>query len=282
MKKQYDILNDARLDFSEYEEIPLTEQERAQIMKRIRKNIKKRNYTSRIMYTAACAASLLLVSQTSFAQDLLDRIITIGNSSIIVEETEQPDPAIVLDALKGQIFDKDGNVLTELTGSEDGIYDAKGHEVMIVHEEGANGIEYSLKPIEAATAAKTNTIHFSSAEELGKNLSFDLRIPDYLPEGFSLETAYGYANENSELFLNYGVLIYTDGVHSFMIQERKDSEENRFAATITNAEEMEFHGTAAVYNENEFHCTLEGTITSIMGQNVLKGEELLKVAKSLR
>lgn len=282
MKNQYELLNEAWIDFSNYEEMPLSEQEREQMMKKFRQTSKRQRRKQHIMYAAACAASLALVSQTAFAKDLVNRIISIGNSSIVIYEEDQTEVSRlekVPEELEGRVFDADGNMVSELTDGQK-LYNADGREVMITADTGNGEVTYSLNEA-AEPAVSERTVVFSSEEELEENLSFDLKIPASLPEGYKLDTAYTYQDAAGNVSGDYAMLAYSNGSQTFYIHERRDSEETRYSDAWGGAKEMEFHDTTAAYDDHNFMCSWDGTIIDILGNQSLTGDALLEVANSL-
>ena len=285
MKREFEFLNDVNMDFSEYEEVPFTEQERL-IMK---KNLKKSNKTyrshKRMMWAAGMAACLAVTSQTAFAKDLAEKIFSLGHSSIMIEtESDSAEKAAVPvpDELKGQIFDADGKELTELSSDDPGYYDKDGNPVKINSVEGNDGkITYSISKYSADDPIGDidGAVTFASVDDM--DLSFDLKVPETLPDGFSLTKVYGFSGEDGNASPDYAVLAYSNGKESFTIHERRDSEDTKFVTTLPDPQEMDFHGSTAVYNNSEFYAEWDGTTISILGNDVLTGDALLEVAESL-
>lgn len=286
MKREFEFLNDVNMDFSEYEEVPFTEQERL-IMK---KNLKQSNKTyrshKRMMWAAGMAACLAVTSQTAFAKDLAEKIFSLGHSSIITE-TESDSTTLstvpVPDELEGQIFDADGKELTELSSADQGYYDKDGDPVKFHSVEGNGGkITYSISKYSAEdpTDDVDYVITFTSIDDM--DLSFDLKVPETLPDGFSLTKVYGVEDEDGNASPDYASLTYSNGNDSFTIHERLDAEDTQFATALPDPQEMDFHGSTAVYNDTEFYAEWDGTIISISGNDVLTGDTLLEVAESLK
>ena len=88
MKREYEFFNDVKMDFSEYEEVPFTEQERLTMKNNFKKSNKTYHSRKRMMWAACLAACLAITSQTSFAKDLAEKIFSLGHA-LIIAETER-------------------------------------------------------------------------------------------------------------------------------------------------------------------------------------------------
>ena len=295
MKKEFEFLNEVKMDFSVYEEASLSEMERGRMKQNLKKNSRRFQMRKNMTRAAACAAVLLVFSQTTFAKDIAEKIVSIGHSSVIIEE-EKPDMDYIYpipEELIGQVFDENGNELTEVTEETVKIYDKDGNEVMICSEnaDGSAGyfdvdsVAYRIKRVDEMSKEldeDKDISSFASEAELAEVLGFDLKVPKSLPEGFSLVKAYGFKDENGEVSPDYAVLVYGNGEKEFSIHERRDSEETKFETGLSGAKVIDFDGVDAVYTENEFECSWDGVTVSIMGQKAISGEAILDVAKSMK
>lgn len=278
MKKEFEFLNEVEMDFSKYEECKITEMERYKMKKSFKERKSKKSMRTAAS-TAACLAALLVFSQTSIAKAIVEQIIAIGHSEIIVETETDNDRVLVLpEEMIGQVFDDKGNELTELTADQEIIYNKDGEEIYISEEDGVFFI-HSMD--EDSYNADELEMHFTETKEMDEVLSFELKLPTYLPEGYDLVDLFGYKDEEGNVSTDYAVLIYGNGDKKFTIHERRDSEETSFVTGMTNVQEVEFAGTTAVYNDTEFHCTWDEVTVSVLGGKAISGNELLKIAKSM-
>lgn len=286
MKREFEFLNDVNMDFSEYEEVPFTEQERLTMKKNLKQSNKTYRSHKRMMWAAGLAACLAVTSQTAFAKDLAEKIFSLGHSSIITEtesDSAEVSSVPVPDELKGQIFDADGKEMTELSSADPGYYDKDGNPVKINSVEDNDGnIHYSISKYTAddPLGDVDGVITLDSIDDL--DLSFDLKVPETLPDGFSLTKVYSFSDEDGNASPDYAVLAYSDGKDSFTIHERLDSEDTQFVTSLPDPQEMDFHGSTAVYNDSEFYAAWDGTNISIIGNDVLTGDALLEVAESMK
>lgn len=278
MKKEFEYLNEVEMDFSVYEKYTLTEMERYRMKK---KCIENKNKKMKSSYTSAavCLVGILLFMQTSLAQDVMNKIISIGHSSIVVEEETACEKTVKIpEELVGQIYDKQGNVVTELDSDTESIYNENGDAITICEEDGV----YFTETIKQAEIEEDNFVHFETIDDLASKLNFKLKVPDYLPAGYELVDAYGFQDENKVMSGDYAVLVYGNGEFEFDIHERRDSEETKFVTSLADPKEMDFGGTTAIYNDSEFDCTWDGTIVSILGRKVISGEDILLIAESMK
>lgn len=286
MKRKYEFLNDVKMDFSEYEEVPFTEMERQTMKHNFKKSNKTYHSRKRVMWAAACVACLAVTSQTAFARDLAEKIFSLGHSSIIAGTESTSDEVLtepIPEELQGKLFDKDGKELTELRSDIQEVYDKNGDQVIICSKSQDGKTTYSIEKYsdEDPLSTDDSVILVDSIDELEKNLSFDLKVPEELPDGFSLTKIYGVKDEDGSLSPDYAFLDYSDEENSFIIYEQPDKEETKFSTGLNDPKEMDFHGNTAIYNDSEFYASWDGTIISIMGNDTLTGEALLKVAESL-
>lgn len=296
MKKEFEFLNEVEMDFSKYEETSLTEMERGRMKQNLKKNGRKYHFRKNMTRIAACAAVLLAFSQTTFAKDIMEKIISIGHSSVVIMEDQNPDMDYIYpipEELIGQVFDENGNELTEVTGETAKIYDKDGNEVMICseNEDGSaeyldvDSVSYCLKRVDEMSKEldeDEDICSFASEAELAEALSFDLKVPKTLPEGFSLVKAYGFKDENGEVSPDYAVLVYGNGEKEFSIHERRDSEETKFETGLSDAKVIDFDGVDAVYTDSEFECSWDGVTVSILGREAVSGDEILDLAKAMK
>lgn len=86
MKQEYEFLNGAEMDFSKYEEMSLSEKERDSMKRNLRRTGGNKIYRRPVIQAAACMAVLFVFAQTTVAQDIVRRIISVGNSVVIEGE----------------------------------------------------------------------------------------------------------------------------------------------------------------------------------------------------
>lgn len=283
MKNQYDYLNDVKTDFSLYEEEPMSKEE----IKAMTDNIKtKKKFSKRLVVTAAAAAVIAISTAAAASAGYFDGIIkTISTGHNTFVQVDPNAPYELPDALMGKLFDKDGNALTTLTkGSLSSLYDANGNlltqnQLKDMLQE-ALGDEIYLYD-EASLASE---VSYSTIEEAETVISFDLKVPNYIPDRFTFTRAYNYGGgESDDYYMN---LEYTDKDGNIMyVMERLINDEAAFTAcTDGKLEETTINGRPAVItNDSSIAFETEDNVSvDILSRGNLTKDELIKMAESIK
>lgn len=291
MKNEFDYLNDVRVDFSKYENIKLTNQESINMKQALKEKTNKKISWKKCAVIAACAASLAVVSQTAFAQNLVSGIIksisTGYNTYVQTENIERPDSVPVPQQLAGQIYDKDGNVLTALSSDRDKIYDKDGNEVIICAKyDDVNEPEITLERVKSADEipeSDESKVIYTSLDDVKDILNFSPKVPEYLPEDYKLlyVTAYREELNSNNISGDYLVLFYSNGEKILSIHERVINENTKFTAS-GDYTEGEINGHSAAITDNEINWEADGVSVTLLGSDAVNGNELIKVAQSIK
>lgn len=294
MKNEFDYLNDVRVDFSKYEIIDLTEQERINMKKELKEKTHRKISWKKCAVIAACVASLAIVSQTAFAQNLVSGIIksisTGHNTFVQTENTEQEQPKTfpIPKQLEGQIYDKDGNMLTEMSSDISKIYDKDGNEVKIAAKmsEGDAEPEISLTRVmgpDEIPESDEDCIIYTSLDDVKDILNFSPKVPEYLPEGYNLLYVKAFRKESNSdnISGDYLMLSYSNGTKKFSISERIINDNTRFT-TDGDYTEGEINGHTAAIANYEIHWEADGISVSLLGSDAVAGDELINVAQSIK
>ncbi|MCH5184732.1 MAG: hypothetical protein J1F64_01275 [Oscillospiraceae bacterium] len=297
MKNKYEYLNDVKTDFSQYEEIKLTEQECINMKKNLKNRINGEKNTGksnlkRYIIPAACIAAVAVVCQSAFAQGFITNIIksvTTGHNNFMqIEMPDLPDKVDVPAELAGQIYDSDGNSLAEIDRNTEKLYDKDGNEIYIATTVEDGKTKYStkkeLKPDEIPESDKSQAI-YTSLDEYRSVLSFDLKVPELIPDGYSFLYATGYRSSNGDVSGDYAALYYTNGKEKFSIHERIINEETAFeTGTSLNLKEIDVNGCKAAYDGTMISWETDDDVSvSIMsGGSSVKGDILIDMARSTK
>lgn len=191
MKKKIEGIDDefqelgsmlSNIDFSEN-----TDKDKvyANIIKNIKKEKGKNMLRKKIRNSSIIAASLLLISlvtiKPSWAVNTAKFIlntITFGKiqfNEVSHEKQELPD------FYKGKVFDKDGNPVTETDpyDNDEKLYDENGKEIFRMKGDAIVTVDEKDQLI----------LETTNIDEINDYISFDIKIPEYLPEGFKFEKA---------------------------------------------------------------------------------------------
>lgn len=294
MKNEFDYLNDVRVDFSWYEDIKLTEQECINMKKSVKERTGKRISWKKCAVIAACVASMAILSQTALAQSFFANIIksvsTGHNTFIQTEDMEHPIP----DELKGKLFDENGNPLDVIRDKN--VFDADGNAIdfKIMAEAFESTEEYqdanvsvSVSSFDDDYIAKSDemSVVYNTQEELQKQLDFDLKVPEYLPEGYTFiyGEAYRMEENGDEVSGQYAMVAYGNGTDKFTIHERIINDETSYTTSSSGEiKEIEINGNKAVLDSSSIDWETDGVSVGIMGRGLITGDELIKMAESVK
>ena len=271
MKNEFDYLNDVKMDFSCYEEESFIEKER-HTMKNKR----------RIILIAACIAALTIT--TAFASGIVGNIIksvNTGYNEFVLVDPDAPTP--LMDELKGKIFDENGIPVDSIKHSDFGnLYDKYGKK--ITQDMYASMIEEATDGLVAYSGnynPEESQIVFASLEDAQAASAFDIKTPDYLPEGYSLSKVYTYKGDNSNYYIT---LVYAnDSGNDITIHERLLNEETAFElGTDGSLDEITINGrTAVIINGHSLDFETEDSVYVGISSNISR-DELIKIGESIK
>ena len=289
MKNEYDYLNDVKMDFSVYDD---------EMKKEIMEMKKGKMSIRKIAVIAACAAAVAITG-TAFASGYVTKIvksISTGHNMMIQTDDTGMEWEIP-EKLSGKFYDKDGNELHSITyGMTYGdLYDKDGNRYdeasiaqMFIDSGYADDADIR---VEASKDNGTKIPYddetlkvYTSLEEFDADLSFDLKSPEYVPDGYSFLYGNGYRDKDGKMSGNYAVLTYSNGKDTFSIHERVINDKTSFE-TSTNEDVTEtlINGCTAAVSDHEIMWEQSGiSITVISGSSSVTGGELLKVAESIK
>lgn len=271
MKNEFDYLNEVKMDFNPYEKE------------------KKYMNNKKIIIMAACLAvfTLTTVFAGGFVGDIIKSISTGFNS---FHQVDPEAPVELMDELKGKIFDADGNALDVLYRSDiDNIYDKDGNK--ITQEKFAEMIEEATGGLVVYSSnddydTEANKKDFETLEEAQQTAVFDIKAPDYLPDGYSLSRIFTYAEENGEASGEYLTIVYKNGDgKEITVMERILNENTAFeAGTDGTIEEITVNGRKAVImNGVSLNFETEDSVSvGIYTHGNVSQEELIKIAESVK
>lgn len=215
--------------------------------------------------------------QTGFAQNMYQKIREAISLNYVTVEIDEPVGDMPKE-LMGKLFDKDGNVLTVV--NEDTIpYDKDGN---ILKEIVIDGQTISLEKSDEVESE--DDYFFTNDLELANSkLDFDLKVPTYLPEGYSLKEIVMYKNSASEISSEYCDLEYSDGKNNFFIMQRLASPENAFTSGDSDPKELNINGNRAILTKDKnIDIEMDDVIISVLGRKALNKDKVIKVTESLK
>lgn len=291
MKDKYDYLNDVKMDFSIYEDYNLSELESKKMKNAIKTH--KKISIGKLTTIAACITMLIVCSQTTFAKNIINNIIksisTGHNQFTQVDNSVSKLP----DELVGFVFDRNGNSVTNYAKGTD-YYDKDGNKITDFR----TFIKENINVTEIETENETVRVAFSDEttdpleqarndgypvitdeKTIDRYLSFNSKLPSYLPLGFSFYGATAMGTDY--LFVYYK---NQDTGKWFAVHERIINENTTFeSSTDGTLEETKVNKNKAVITDNrniDWEC--DGISIGVLGRGEISKDELIKVAKTIK
>ncbi len=239
---------------------------------------KQRKQYKKPAIAAACALLIATLPFTSFGGGIVNTVRqAVSPSGRIVVNEDEPAVAIPFpEELKGKVFDKEGNEITDLEvlKKAEHVYSKDGREIV-----GSNYDEATRTgevTFEYADEVKKDTGDKAPVKEIAKKLNFN-------PLVFSDE--YNYVE--SEIFAEPGTLsdcvafIYEKDGKTIYIDERVSSPENAYE---TGGEgkiyEVNVDGVKVIIQGHEANFERDGLLLSISARGADK-DELIAMVKDL-
>lgn len=288
MKNEYDYLNDVKMDFSLYSEKTISEEE-VRSMAKMTGNNKKIKVTKKKYLIAACAAAIAVTCTAMASEGYFDRVIKIistGYNSYYQMDASAPHE--LPEGLKGKLFDKNG-VALECFKEEDygNIYDAEGNiidnkKLAEMYEEVLGGQVKVSDDYDPEESEKS----YSTIKEAQEEAVFDIKVPEYVPEGYTLSRAYTYKGDDGSVSGQYITLEYiNDEGKEMLVFERILNDETAVeSGTDGTIEETEINGRKAVIQDGDFIGweTEDNVSVDIATRGNITREEMLKMAESVK
>lgn len=236
----------------------------------------------------AVAATLLCLSMAVYGQDLwrIIKTVRLGNYAEynVMEDLRESIP--VPENLAGQLFDKDGNVLTAFAKDEERhMYNADGEEVTIYFDGESAQI---MTAEEYEKLSKPKSVEFTDIQEGTSYFITDVLMPTYLPDGYSFKNIsfFGDSKEkiNSEEDRNkYMNVYYSNGEDEIYSQIRFMDERTAFGSGASaEVKTVKINGYDAVVDGNHLDIQIGDVMYMFFANENLDTAELIKIAESLK
>ena len=234
---------------------------------------KSQRFKKPAVAVASIALGVTLFAQTAIAQEFTQKIKEIfsiagGNINIIQEEAvERPDGVPVPESLK-ELYTQSGEKIAYLGNDEN-------NEMVIVTE-----------AQEAAKKAET-TLTLTDANKRNDYTAFDVKLPEYLPDGYKFDRIELYKDENGKVENSkYIDVFYTNestGEYIFMQQRLSDEETGFTTGTDGTVERVKVNGAEALIMDNSsIDWEADGVLYHMTSRGAFGKDELLKVAESIK
>ncbi len=285
MKNEFDYLNNVKMDLSIYEDEPISEEE-FKMMKKSIEPCRKRN-RKKLYVTAACAAACAVITGSVFASGLADNIIkeiSTGKNNFI--QTDPAAPHTLPEELQGKLFDENGAPLGSISDADaDHLYNAEGklmtrEEITAVYKE-ALGDKVKISVYDGDEDPDEGKTFFDSFEDAQKDATFDIKLPAYLPEGYTVSRIYGFGDSGYYRYFDY---TNANGDTIFVFERLLNDETAFEAGTDGTLEELEINGRKAVLMDGSgIDWETEDSVSvGIETNGCISREELIKMAESTK
>lgn len=257
-----------------------------------RQGVKKMKVIDSVKKVGFVAASVVLVAtigmQTTFAQDLVDKIITkitLKHVSAVQYEASNVKERPVPETLKGKIFDKEGNKVEVFTEDLKEIYTADGERI--------ENFDLDWNIITVAQAEKLRQeshLIVKDEKQLNDYTCFNVILPAYLPEGYVFDRAEFYKDENGVVKDSKYIGLYFTNKETdrsiYMQQRFADEETATELGTDAQVEKVKVNGEDAILTGNRsLDWEAYGNIYYLAAGKTQGGvgkEELIKIAESVK
>lgn len=243
-------------------------------------------HKKKIALVAICATLVLGITAVAsgFGGNII-KIITTGYNSYVQVDPDAPHP--LPDELVGKIFDENGVMLESLTKDDiDNMYNEKGEK--ITQEMFADMIEEmtgGLVKESDGSDVEDSKVYFDSLEDAQENAAFDIKTPEYMPEGYVLSTIYAFKDIDGIVSGEYRNIVYKNAEgKEICIFERLLNENTAFeAGTDGSLEEITVNGRKGVIMDGrtlDFE-TEDNVSVGISTRGNVTRDELIKIAESV-
>ncbi|MBU3199584.1 DUF4367 domain-containing protein [Clostridium estertheticum] len=242
-----------------------------------------------IAVAAICIVSVSIM-QTSFAQDIAEKVIktiSLGHISVIQTEPSKIKEMRLTDEYKGKVFDKQGKQVQVVTqDNHNELFTAKGEK--IAHMQAGKIITVAEQE-KMDKEREKGVVEVKDSSKLNDYTCFNVKLPTFLPEGYKFDRAEFYKEKNEKKVENskYIGLYFTNektGKSIYMQQRFPDETTKSIASTDGTIEKTKINGVNAVISDdrNIDWETKDAIYFLSAGKGGIIKSELIKVAESIK
>lgn len=123
---------------------------------------------------------------------------------------------------------------------------------------------------------------FTDLAEAQAYLDFELKLPDYLPEGYQLDRISLYTTNNDAISGEYADIFFTKGKRFIYLQTRLMNGKTSFAAKLGNMKLTEINGYSALQGRKNLDVDINGVMYMFSASKADVGaDELIKMVESI-
>ena len=258
------------------------------------KIIMKKNHF-KLMLTAAVFVVLTFgISMVAYGDNMIKIIkqFMVGEHAKFTVADNRNSSRAIPDAIKGQLFDAEGNELVEFPEDSGEIYNNLGERVTEISIENEDGSMVKISTYDACSELDENMYtYFDTIDDVKPYLAFDPLMPNLLPDGFAIDRICLFNDENGNpapLGSNKYLSVYftdADKSQEIYMQLRLMDEETGFESSASNdIREITINGHKGVIDGKNVDIEINGVMYMIMAGscNNVTQDAVIKMAESLK
>lgn len=235
---------------------------------------------------AAALIGTALLAQTTFAKEVMERIvkiISLNNIEVVQYEMPNIEGHPLPEVLEGKLFDQEGKPVTTFSKEVEAVYTKDGEK--IAHIDMDTGKLTTEK--EKTLYEVNNTLVVKDKNLLSQYTCFEVRQPSYLPEGYAFDRAEFYKEADKEVKDSKYITLYfinqATGEYIYMQQRYADEETAYSVGTDKVVEEVQVNGMKAILTgENSIDWEADGVLYGMNTHGKIEKEQLIKIAESIK
>lgn len=255
--------------------------------RRVMINNKFKRSAALVAIIAVSLAASISVYGEDFARII--KTITLGDHAEynVVEDSRIETPILIPEHLVGQLFDKDGKVLT-VYPEDHVMYNAQSQKMALYFDDNNVAQIVTVEKLNKMNNSNVKTVEFTDLLEGKSYFIADVFMPSYLPKGYSFSRISYYSDSKATLRTEEGSnkymdVYYTNGKDTIYSQVRYMDETTAFeASTRQEMQKIKINGRDAVIGENSLDIQIGNVMYMFFANENLTLDELTKMAESLQ
>ena len=238
-------------------------------------------------------ATILVVgamfTQTAVAQDMMNRIREVFNLPHVVvgldEELEAewvPIPA----ELEGMIFDQEGNEIKGLSTIDQNfsLYTKEGEKISHLTNDELTGKTIIVTEAQWQAEVAEMMLVNEDIAAVNDNMNFEVKLPAYLPEGYSFVLSSQYKDDDGMISGDYIDIDFVNAAtgKKISMQQRIANENTAFETGAKSVVQVDIHGAEGlILDGNSIVWENDGVIYWFSVHHALTEDEMLNIARSI-
>lgn len=261
-------------------------------------NMKKRGIKPAFIIAATVALTLVFTIAVN-AETIIGIIerFTVGeHAEYFVTVDDVTRSREIPEQMRGQLFDADGNELTEFPDDPSEIYDSNGSLATAITFENEDGSMFKVMVNEGseqdhADREKAISTYFDTIDDVKPWLAFEPLMPGVLPDGFAIDRISLFNDENGEtapLGSNKYMNLYfanAEKTQEIYMQVRKMDDETGYGADASpEMRAITVNGNPGVIDGKNLDVEIDGVMYMIMANRCesVTQADVIAMAESLK